>query len=330
MEILRTMATLLPLALTSGINLYATILVAGLSMRLGWVQNTPPGLDVLASWPVIIAAAIFFLMEALADKIQVIDNIWDMIHTFIRPLGAAPIGFAALGNADPMVMIIAAMAAGGIALVSHGGKAGSRVALNISMPYENVTNIAISTAEDVLAGSLTFLALKYPFVASGIGLVILVLIAIFVPQLLRWAWFMATSIFAWLKNLGRQVLQLEVKSDSLPPPHMALLQQQTPELSSRCKAQGIKGANGRSGFISLIEKGNVAFTYTAWFGSHVWRIDSEQIVSAHFSRGALMDVLEVYYRDDKQKERTVQFAFMKDRSLLAEQLAGRFGVKAIN
>ena len=52
MDILRTIATLLPLAVSSGINLYATVLVAGLFIRFGVIQNPPPGLLPLAEWPV--------------------------------------------------------------------------------------------------------------------------------------------------------------------------------------------------------------------------------------------------------------------------------------
>ena len=46
MDTLRLLATILPLALTSGINLYATILIVGLSIRLEWVPNPPAGLRV--------------------------------------------------------------------------------------------------------------------------------------------------------------------------------------------------------------------------------------------------------------------------------------------
>jgi hypothetical protein len=38
----------------------------------------------------------------VADKIQIMDNIWDMIHTFIRPVGAALIGLAVLGKSDAL------------------------------------------------------------------------------------------------------------------------------------------------------------------------------------------------------------------------------------
>ena len=65
METVRTLATLLPLALTSGLNLYATVLVVGLSIRFEWVQNTPATLDVLASWPVIIFSAVLLLVVSV-------------------------------------------------------------------------------------------------------------------------------------------------------------------------------------------------------------------------------------------------------------------------
>ena len=95
MDAFRTLAILLPLSLTSGINLYATVLVVGVSIRLHWVTDTPANLDVLSSWPVIVCAALLYTIEFVADKIQIVDNIWDIIHTFIRPVGGALIGLAA-------------------------------------------------------------------------------------------------------------------------------------------------------------------------------------------------------------------------------------------
>jgi hypothetical protein len=89
-----------------------------------------------------------------------------MIHTFIRPVGGALIGLAALGKVDPLLGALGALAAGGIALTSHGGKASARVALNVISPAENISNITVSTTEDVAAGGLAFLALKYPYAAE--------------------------------------------------------------------------------------------------------------------------------------------------------------------
>jgi hypothetical protein len=322
MEALRTLATLLPLSLTSGINLYATVLIAGISIRLGWVQNTPESLDVLASWPVLIAAGVFYLLEFFADKIQFVDNLWDIVHTFIRPVGAIILGIAVLGDFNPIIVVIGALAAGGIALTSHTGKAGSRAALNITSPLENVTNIIISLGEDVFAAAMGFLAIKFPFLASAIAALVLISLVIIIPPLLRWIGFTLTAIFNWLKSLGQRILKYELRSDLPPAAHIALLRHQIPELAARCKAQNIKGASSRSGFVALW--GNyLVFTYDKWRQSHVWYIPLPQVVTAYLRRRALIDVLEIHYLDESQVNRVARFAFLKDRTPLAEQIEAR-------
>ena len=247
MDALHTLAILLPLALTSGINLYATVLVVGLSIRFHWVTDAPANLDVLSAWPIIVLAALLYIVEFVADKIQIVDNIWDIIHTFIRPVGGALIGLAAVGDADPVLGILGALVGGGIALATHGGKSSARLALNVVSPAENVSNIFVSAAEDVAAGGLAFLALKYPYVAGGIAILLLLLILIFTPLLLRWLFFLLRAVAARFNSLG----QREVLSDLLPAEHMVLLYHQPPELSVRGKAQGIPGAGGRNGFVLL-------------------------------------------------------------------------------
>ena len=324
MEALRTIATLLPLAVTSGINLYATILVAALSIRFGWVQNTPSSLDGLGSWTVIAISGVFYVMEFLADKIPFVDNLWDVAHTFIRPLGAALLAFATLGRANAAVAVIAAMAAGGIALVSHGGKAGSRAALNIVSPAENITNIFVSLAEDIGVGILAYLALSYPYVATGIAAGFLLLIVIYVPRLLRWLAFVFRAVFSRLKGLIRSVDQ----SDTIPAAHMAALQHNTPELAAFCRAQNIRGANGRPGYLGIVN-GDLFFTYDRRFGSRAWRASTERILSAYRKSRTLMDVLEVHYRGRTNRSRVARFVFLKDRLPLVEQLAERLSaVKA--
>lgn len=98
MPTLQLLGTLIPLSLCSGINLYATVLMIGLSVRFGWATGVPEGLYPLGSWPVLALAGIFYLLEFLADKVPFIDNIWDLIHTAIRPLGAALPSFAAVAS----------------------------------------------------------------------------------------------------------------------------------------------------------------------------------------------------------------------------------------
>ncbi len=322
MDGLRTVFTLLPLAVSSGINLYATVLIAGLCIRFGWVQNTPAGLDVLAAWPVIVVAGVCYVLEFLADKIPFVDNLWDVIHTVIRPLGAALIGMAAVGKAEPLVVVLAGLAMGSVALVSHAGKAGSRVALNVVSPAENISNIGVSLGEDLAAGALTVAALKYPLLAGVGSLLILLVMILLVPRLLRWAWFVLSAVAAWLRGGAQSALGQPLSADTLPPMQAALVNHRNPSLSVRGKAQNIRRAGGRTGYLSLLDDG-IAFTYDTHSGQEVWSVRQAQITAVRLRRRALMEVIEVRYVDDKRRERVARFVFLKDRARRAEELTGQ-------
>ena len=128
----------LGLASLAGINLYLTVFVTGLAVRMDWVAlpQALAGLDVLGD-PIIIGVAGFlYLIEFFADKIPWIDTAWDAAHTFIRPVGAAALAVAALGNARPGFVIVAALLAGGDSvrgpsLVVHAVRDARKAALGI-------------------------------------------------------------------------------------------------------------------------------------------------------------------------------------------------------
>ena len=82
-------------AFASGLNLYATVATLGLLHRLEAIQ-LPSSLEVLAH-PVVLGVAItLYAIEFIADKIPYVDNVWDVIHTFIRPPAAALLAWTAL------------------------------------------------------------------------------------------------------------------------------------------------------------------------------------------------------------------------------------------
>ena len=327
MDAIQAIGTIMPLALSSGLNIYATVLVAGLCIRFGWVTNVPAGLDIVGQPVVILVAAILFLIEAFADKIPLLDNIWDLIHTFIRPLGAVVLGLAALGKVDPLMLAVAVLLTGGVALATHASKASTRLAVNIASPAENISNIGLSISEDLLAAGITFGALKNPTAALIVTVVLLVLMIIFVPQIIRLAWFMFSSIFAWIGSLFQKLNGEQLKSDSLPIDHLQLLQHKLPELAGRCEGQGFKGG-GHNGFLSIGETA-LSFTYNTLLGSRVWSADRKAVVAVYLRRRALVDVLEVHYKDEKAREKTARFVFKKDRSLLAGAMAEKLNVLAV-
>src|SRR5262245_29509503 len=73
----------------SGLRLYAVLLITGLVGLAGWVE-LPAGLRLLQHPMVLGASGFMFLAEFFADKIPVVDSLWDLVQTVVRiPAGAA-------------------------------------------------------------------------------------------------------------------------------------------------------------------------------------------------------------------------------------------------
>jgi len=185
MTIIEQLGTALGLASLAGINLYLTVLIAGLAVRFNWLDLAAAheSLAVVASPWVIGFAAILFLIEFCADKVPWLDSLWDTIHTVIRPAGGIYLGLAALGDLNPALTFIAVMVTGGAALSTHGTKAGIRAILNLSP--EPVSNSVASVTEDGLVlGGLGVIALA-PAIALGLFTVFVILCACFAIWLWR-------------------------------------------------------------------------------------------------------------------------------------------------
>ena len=149
-------------ALTSGFRLYGTLAALGFFHRIG-VLHLPPGAEVLSRTPILALSTAFFVIEFFADKIPIVDTVWDAVHTFLRVPAAALLGFAALSDVAEPWRMGAALVCGTIALSAHGLKAGTRLALNASP--EPVTNWTASFSEDALFALLVWLILFHPAVA---------------------------------------------------------------------------------------------------------------------------------------------------------------------
>ena len=130
-------------------------------------------------------ALALYVVEFFADKIPYFDNLWDTIHTFIRPPAAALLAYSVAGNVPADWRWMAALLAGGVALTSHGAKASTRVAVN-TLP-EPFSNWALSTGEDLLAVWLTWFATKHPAATIALVAVLAVLCLYVVVRLFRFA-----------------------------------------------------------------------------------------------------------------------------------------------
>ena len=165
-------AELIPMAFStgwgSGINAYLVVLVLGLADRILEVGQIPDG---LARTDVLIGAAILFALELVADKIPYVDSVWDSVHTVVRPAVGATIGYLIGHETASLDAAIGAATGGVTALISHGIKAGLRAAVNTSP--EPVSNVVVSTSEDVAVTGVTALAVSNPWAAATIALLLL-------------------------------------------------------------------------------------------------------------------------------------------------------------
>jgi hypothetical protein len=162
------------LGLLAGIRLYFTVFALGLAIRMGWFQPDPvmSQLHLLAQTPVLMGSGALFLIEFVADKVPWFDTIWDGIHTFIRPVGAAALGITALGSFAPEATFLIGLLSGGVALTGHASKAASRVAINHSP--EPFSNWLTSFMEDLFVPVGLWVVIEYPVAAAVVVAIFLV------------------------------------------------------------------------------------------------------------------------------------------------------------
>jgi hypothetical protein len=154
----------------SGINVYAVVLLLGVFGATGLSEDVPGALQ---RPDVLIVAGVFFLCEAVADKIPYVDSAWDAVHTVIRPVAGAMIAALLAGQSGSLPEFAAGAVGGSTALLSHLVKAGTRMAVNTSP--EPASNIVVSLAEDLgVAGVITF-AVFHPVAAALVAAFLLVI-----------------------------------------------------------------------------------------------------------------------------------------------------------
>ncbi|MCP5287803.1 MAG: DUF4126 domain-containing protein [Burkholderiaceae bacterium] len=173
----------------SGMRLYAVVFLTGLAGYLGWVP-LPDGLKLLEQPALLWASGIMLAVEFLADKIPVVDSMWDAVHTFIRVPAGAALAAGVFGFDGSQMALVAGLMGGTLAATSHAAKASTRAAVNTSP--EPFSNIGLSLLGDAAVPTLLWLAWEHPLgfaVVLGVGVlasvVLLVLTFKFLRALLR-------------------------------------------------------------------------------------------------------------------------------------------------
>jgi hypothetical protein len=166
----------------SGLRLYTTLFVIGLAGKLGWVI-LPGGLRLLEHPWVLGAAAVMLLLEFFADKIPLLDSVWDTVHTFVRIPAGAALAAMVFGGQGLEWQTAMAMLGGTLAAGTHFTKAGTRAMINASP--EPFTNIAASFGEDVVVLTGLWLMFAHPWLMLALLLILAVLIIWLLPILWR-------------------------------------------------------------------------------------------------------------------------------------------------
>lgn len=193
MEILQLLGVAVGLASLAGLNLYLTVFLTGLAIRLDWIALAPEyhRLEVLGDPLVLIVSGLLFVMEFLADKVPWVDSAWDAVHTAIRPVGAALLAIMVLGEGNAAFNVVVGLLAAWLGFTTHALKATVRLQANASP--EPITNSVLSLVEDATVVLGLALIFTHPILALVLAVLLLAAIWWFVPRMLR-----ATAVKLWL------------------------------------------------------------------------------------------------------------------------------------
>lgn len=252
---------LISFAFAAGLNLYATVALVGIAVRLGWIAGLPPGVQGVENLIVLGTAAALYLVEFLIDKIPYADSVWDAIHTIVRPLAAGVLVFTALSEASLAFQVGGAFIAAFTALGAHGVKAGLRLMLNIK-PKKWVNRL-ISVLEDVAAVAITVAALMYPVIALIVAAAAIPLTVIVGPRSWRASVLGMRALVARLRGFfGRKEWR---DTDALSPRLRSVLRplelgQGKPRVA-RAALRGVKGVEAYKNGWVVLSDGQPVFVY---------------------------------------------------------------------
>jgi hypothetical protein len=312
METLALLGSVTGLGLMAGLRLYATVLAVGLGVRFGLVHldQGVAHLAVLASTPILIAAGIAYLFEFLADKIPWVDSLWDSVHTFIRPLGAALLGATSVGSVDTGTQVLTALLCGGAAVASHSTKAGTRVLVNHSP--EPVSNVSLSLFEDFLALFGTWFSLQHPQLMLVVAVVFLVFFLWVSPRFLRLLKVEVCAFRALIEKYTSGSDQTSLR-DPMPDGYERYLRKRFDSTEFpfvvRCvAAKGVGGLRHSIGYLCIGNEG-LLFLTRRWSRFSIYRMETKSIANLQHSKGLLLDF--VSFRDEKGER---SFYFFKNSS----------------
>ncbi len=202
MDIATTYGLSYGLAFASGVNAYFPLLAFTVAARWLHLYKVNPNFSFVTQTWFMIVLAILALADLFADKIPVIDHVWDAIHTVIRPLAGALVAAASdnrihvsatttyagthimtMGINLSVTLVVVMLIGAALALMTHVVKASTRVASTATTA--GLLNIVLSIVEDVGVVIATLLSLFAPIVMFVVIILFVLMFLLLARRIIR-------------------------------------------------------------------------------------------------------------------------------------------------
>ena len=198
------MALAAALGWASGFRLYAVVFMTGLLGATGLV-HLPGGLHVLQHPIVLVISGGLLFVEFFADKIPLVDSVWDLFQSVLRVPAGAALAAMVFGADNATMATAAALMGGTLAATSQAAKTTTRALINTSP--EPFSNVGASLAEDTASMGAIWLALANPLVFGGVLLVVVIVMWLVIWALWRFLKAAIRRLRGMLRGDGSNDLQ---------------------------------------------------------------------------------------------------------------------------
>lgn len=294
----------LGLALATGVNTYLPLFILALFARLNsaHVHLSPP-FRFLTSDAALIVLGSLAASEILAQKFPGLDNVWDFIHTLLRPVAGAVVAGAAVDTDRILEMAIVMLMGGALAAGAHSTKTGLRLA-STSKSF-GFANPVIALVEDLGVVAASLLAIYLPWIMLGVVLLFTILFALVGPRVVRTISFDFRIAWSWLKWLGRRIrgkpgpAGLQESLLEVPPEKLEALKQR---LAADEGLLGVlagwrrAGGGPRSGFLLVTSNRIIQVEPRIWRSPKVEAFDYADVSLARSSRPGIMARVDLLTR----------------------------------
>ena len=195
-------------ALVSGVNTYLPLFMLALFARFTHAVHLSPRFGFLTSDQSLVVLGLLAACEILAQKFPGLDNVWDFLHTPLRPIAGAMAAGAVVDTNQAFEMVVAMLMGGTLATAAHSAKSGARL-VSTTKGF-GIANIYLSFGEDVAVVAGTLLSVYAPWVMLGVVILFVLLFVLIGPRLVRTLWFDLQMMRGWLSwAFGRLFNKLE-------------------------------------------------------------------------------------------------------------------------